>query len=166
MAFGKRVQGGFRGLSGFVAEGEMRLEKIPPTLPGQDYGLLARGENMIGARLFQSRKILAAHCFGILDPGPICCEIGVLNGDFSKFIFNVFGPSKIYLVDLIVRSKVREMLPGAIILEGDSSQVIQFVPDGTIDYLYVDGDHTYDGICKDIRAAWPKVKPGGIIQFN
>ena len=37
---------------------------------------------------------------------------------------------------------------------------------GLIDLLFIDGDHTYEGVSKDI-AAWLKhVKPGGIVAFH
>jgi len=32
-----------------------------------------------------------------------------------------------------------------------------------IDYLYVDADHSYDGVMADLRAWLPHVKPGGIV---
>lgn len=34
---------------------------------------------------------------------------------------------------------------------------------GPIDYLYVDADHSYDGVMADLRAWVPHVKPGGLI---
>lgn len=144
----------------------MKLEKIPPTMPGNLYRLRVNWAQMIDARLFSHRGDLAHYCRSLLNRHPVYCEIGVLNGDFTKLVVDVFAPAKTYLIDLIIRPMVTTYFPGAIFLEGDSSTVIQKIPDETIDYLYVDGDHSYDGICKDIRASWPKVKPGGIIQFN
>jgi predicted O-methyltransferase YrrM len=32
-----------------------------------------------------------------------------------------------------------------------------------IDYLYIDADHSYDGVRADLRAWVPKVRPGGLI---
>lgn len=31
----------------------------------------------------------------------------------------------------------------------------------SLDFVFVDGDHTYDGTCEDIQAWLPKLKPGG-----
>src|SRR6266704_791104 len=34
-------------------------------------------------------------------------------------------------------------------------------PDASADVVWVDGDHSYEGVTADILAWWPKVKPGG-----
>lgn len=33
----------------------------------------------------------------------------------------------------------------------------------TVDFVYVDADHSEEAVLKDIEAWWPKVKPGGIM---
>jgi len=32
--------------------------------------------------------------------------------------------------------------------------------DNSIDFCYVDADHSYEGVTKDLTAWWPKIKPG------
>jgi len=39
-------------------------------------------------------------------------------------------------------------------------------PDEHFDWIYVDGDHSYDGVTRDIRVARTKVKQGGLLIFN
>jgi len=34
-------------------------------------------------------------------------------------------------------------------------------PDASADVVWVDGDHSYEGVTADILAWWPKIKPGG-----
>ena len=34
--------------------------------------------------------------------------------------------------------------------------------DGAFDYVYIDARHDYCGVMEDLRAYWPKVRPGGI----
>lgn len=36
-------------------------------------------------------------------------------------------------------------------------------PDGSLDFVWIDGDHRYDAVLADLRAWWPKVKPGGVL---
>ena len=35
--------------------------------------------------------------------------------------------------------------------------------DNSLDVVYIDGDHTYEGVKTDINAWWPKVKVGGVL---
>lgn len=35
--------------------------------------------------------------------------------------------------------------------------------DGMFDLVYIDGDHTYEGVVKDLEAWFPKVRKGGMI---
>lgn len=42
-------------------------------------------------------------------------------------------------------------------------QAAQF-EDGSIDFVYIDADHAYESVVKDITAWAPKVKPGGMIS--
>ncbi len=37
-------------------------------------------------------------------------------------------------------------------------------PDQSIDIVYVDADHSYEGVTKDLELWTPKVKTGGIIS--
>jgi predicted O-methyltransferase YrrM len=37
------------------------------------------------------------------------------------------------------------------------------IPDHTLDFVFIDADHTYEGVCADIKAWWSKVKQGGAL---
>lgn len=49
------------------------------------------------------------------------------------------------------------------IVRGFSLDVSKTVPDGSLDYCFIDGDHSYDGCMADIKAWRSKVRPGGWI---
>jgi hypothetical protein len=49
------------------------------------------------------------------------------------------------------------------ILRGRTSEVIDGIKDESLDFAYVDGDHTLRGISIDLIALYPKIKPGGWI---
>jgi len=49
------------------------------------------------------------------------------------------------------------------IIREASVQAATFFEDETFDFVYIDADHTYEGVSEDIRAWYPKVKVGGII---
>ncbi len=46
----------------------------------------------------------------------------------------------------------------------DSVYAATFLPDNYLDFVFIDGDHSFAGTLADIEAWWPKVKPGSIIS--
>jgi predicted O-methyltransferase YrrM len=50
-----------------------------------------------------------------------------------------------------------------VVLRGTTADVINRVPDGGLDFAYVDGDHTLRGITIDLIKVFPKVRAGGWI---
>lgn len=45
----------------------------------------------------------------------------------------------------------------------DSCMAARGYGDGSLDFVFIDGDHEYDGVMADIRAWLPKVRKGGVI---
>lgn len=50
-----------------------------------------------------------------------------------------------------------------VILRGKTTEVIDRVPDGSLDFVYIDGDHSLKGISIDLIAMLPKIAQGGWI---
>jgi hypothetical protein len=50
-----------------------------------------------------------------------------------------------------------------VVLRGTTTEVIGHVPDGSLDFAYIDGDHTLRGITIDLIRVFPKVREGGWI---
>jgi hypothetical protein len=44
-----------------------------------------------------------------------------------------------------------------------STEAAALFEDNSLELVVLDGDHSYEGLSADIRAWWPKVKPGGIM---
>jgi predicted O-methyltransferase YrrM len=118
-----------------------------------------------------------AHRNLILDKipqGGVMAEIGVDRGDFSLEILNRCKPSKLHLFDIDISRLVNTEVRAELAAEnsrlqvhvGDSSTNVSKMPDAYFDMVYVDGDHDYPGVVKDIEAILPKMKPGGILVFN
>ena len=70
---------------------------------------------------------------------------------------------KIYqsLIDDLIKIDCLDIV---VILRGDSSQMADEIPDKSLDLCFIDGDHTYEGVCKDITAYQNKVKDDGILS--
>ena len=115
--------------------------------------------------------------FVLLDKvakGGVMAEIGVDTGDFSREIIQRCEPDKLHLFDidntrLQNKTVLAALTDGAGRLEmhvGDSSTNMSKMPDVSFDMIYIDADHQYEGVVKDINAALPKLKPRGVLIFN
>lgn len=49
------------------------------------------------------------------------------------------------------------------VLRGTTREMIGEIPDGSLDVIYVDGDHTLRGVILDLTLCWPKLRPGGVM---
>ena len=50
-----------------------------------------------------------------------------------------------------------------VILRGKTTEVIDQIPDGELDFAYIDADHILRGIAIDLILSYPKVRVGGFI---
>jgi hypothetical protein len=50
-----------------------------------------------------------------------------------------------------------------VVLRGRTTDVVASIPDGSLDFAYIDGDHSLRGITIDLWLMWPKVRDGGLI---
>lgn len=64
------------------------------------------------------------------------------------------------------RERVAKYEARAQFLRGDSVLMSGFVPDKSLALVYIDGDHSHDGVLRDIFAWVPKLVPGGVMAFH
>lgn len=67
------------------------------------------------------------------------------------------------LANLREAGHLEEPKPDAIVVNSISWEAASGFQDGSLAYVFVDADHRYTGVAKDLEAWWPKVAPGGII---
>ena len=111
----------------------------------------------------------------ILDNLPrhgVCAEIGTQTGVFAKEILKRMQPKKMHIVDISFTVFENDYFKpfvdeGSVQLhEGDSSTILKSFPDEYFDMIYIDGDHSYEGITKDLKEAINKIKKNGYIVCN
>ena len=49
------------------------------------------------------------------------------------------------------------------LLQKNSYDIVHIFENNSIDLLHIDGDHSYEGVKKDLNLYWNKIKYGGII---
>ena len=145
-------------------------------------------DELANLKAFPSRYDLLAH----MPKGGVCVEIGVAAGAFSRTILDVMVPEKLYLIDYwkmnrrahglaprlkgvsgrneisdwqrIQTSLQSEICTGKVeLLKGLSWDRIPDLPEGGVDWAYVDAAHDYEGVRRDLAALLPKMTPNGII---
>ena len=114
-------------------------------------------------------------------------EVGVWKGDFAKEVleqcefierYYMIDPwatlpdwNKPFNVDTQVfddvyaeaMNKTAFASEKVIILRGRTKEVIDDIPDESLDFAYIDGDHTLRGITIDLIKLFPKMKKNGLI---
>jgi len=103
----------------------------------------------------------------------IAAEIGVDAGVYSEILLNNSKLEKLYGIDIWQNSEkmwttCQRLQPfidtGRVVLQqGLSEQVVSQYEDGSLDFCYIDGDHSLEGIYKDVRLWVKKVKIGGVL---
>ena len=51
-----------------------------------------------------------------------------------------------------------------IVIKSDSVKAADKIKDNSLDLVFIDGDHSYEGVKRDIEAWLPKIKKGGWIS--
>lgn len=152
-------------------------------LKHHEYGIAVPQDRFDGARVFVNRNRLTLSIREHLPENPVIAEIGVYQGYHSDILINLLKPSYIALLDTYEADDswtgmftkathfdfVKNKYDGAgnvELVRGVSWAKLEEFPDDHFDYIYIDGDHSYDGVSNDIKASLKKIKANGYIQFN
>jgi predicted O-methyltransferase YrrM len=106
------------------------------------------------------------------------CEIGVANGGTNFLLTHALGAdAEMIGIDLLLKNKGKLRLfqdanRQVTLLRGSSSnaEMIERVRTALrgelLDLIFIDGDHSYEGVKADFLAYSPLVRPGGMIAFH
>ena len=147
------------------------------------------------ARLLENCRLLPDRVaiLPLLPKGGRIVEIGVALGDFSQKLIDICQPDEFIAIDnfrlhelpefwgrkpvewfgarthggfyrdrfarLIEAGQVR-------VLEDDSTSALATIEDGSVDMFYVDADHSYEWVARELAVIKRKVKPDGVIIMN
>ena len=117
-----------------------------------------------------------------LPPKSILVEIGSYHGASSACIASAIREphSLLYCIDTWMNDAVSEERENTLSIfrkntylvssrikevRGYSHDVSHLIPEG-IDFLFIDGDHSYKGVCRDIELYLPKLKNNAILVMH
>jgi SAM-dependent methyltransferase len=119
--------------------------------------------------LVANRELLARD---VLKKGAVGVEVGTGRGHFARTLLDAAAPRELHVIDIDLRQLDSELLRSEIEArrviphEGDSAEVLASFPDGYFDWVYIDADHSYAGVKRDIAVAKRKVKSDGLLVLN
>lgn len=129
-----------------------------------------------------------------LPKGGVVAEIGVWEGDFSQRILEICEPKELHLIDPwlympefsntgfgkkknehLMEERYHKVVarfaddPRVKVHRALSDVALSAMPDASLDWVYIDGNHNEPIVGNDIALSLQKVKPNGIIagdDFN
>jgi len=108
-------------------------------------------------------------------------EIGTGEGANAESILRTLNMKTLYLIDpyeayiddgqlvntynnmfTLTKERLSKFGDKTKFLLEKSNEVISIIPDG-LDFVYIDGNHSYEFVREDIYLYYPKVRPGGVL---
>jgi hypothetical protein len=132
----------------------------------------------------------------MLPTYAVGAEVGVWKGDFSASLIRYTRPRELHLIDpwafqedvpkawyggLAAHSQAdmdaisqgvqdrfaSEIAAGSVqVHRAPSSDALSSLGDESLDWIYIDGNHLYEGVMEDLTAALPKLRPGGLMACD
>lgn len=125
-------------------------------------------EHVANCRVWPSREAMLTG----LPRGGAIAEVGTQTGRWAEQMLAVCWPSELHLYDTDL-SEAALYLDGLgyhddtmRLHQGDSSTMLAELPDHHLDWAYIDADHSFEGVTRDVKVAMDKVKPDGLLVFN
>jgi hypothetical protein len=126
---------------------------------------------------------------GLMPKNARVAEVGVLGGDFSEHILKQTNPEQLFLIDTFcsddwasneprrflkedhfdfIKKKFQPEIEKkqVSLIKGISWKCLAEIEDNFFDWIYLDADHRYQGVKKDLAQALRVVKPDGYIVMN
>lgn len=121
-------------------------------------------ELLADCRLCASRNDLVAR----LPHRARVAEVGTYRGHFARHILAACDPAELHLIDIDFSLLDPDVAADRRVTlhRGLSHAMLGQFADGTFDWIYIDGDHSYEGVSRDATVASTKVKRGGYLVFN
>jgi hypothetical protein len=125
-----------------------------------------------------------------MPKNAICAEIGVWRGEFSREIGRRTRPRELHLVDpwlfmpsfptrwyggkaakdQVEMDEIYQSVcarfadqPQVVVHRRKSMEAVASFTDGYFDWIYIDGDHSYEAVKEDLSNWTQKVKQGGFV---
>lgn len=99
-------------------------------------------------------------------------EIGVFEGDMACDVISATNLDLYVLVDPEPKARFYDFLksgynkinPRVLFMRMFSKESVEIIPDGSLDLVFIDADHSYESVKEDIKIWKSKIRKGGILS--
>jgi len=150
---------------------------------------------LLPAHLISNARLLPdrTSILPLLPKRKVIAEVGVALGDFSELFISNCEPAHFFAIDLFTLHDLaelwgrptRELFSGGThsefyqkrfedqiasgrltLLQGDSAAMLASLEDASLDIVYIDADHGYEAVKRELAAVKTKVRTDGWIILN
>ena len=119
-----------------------------------------------GIRLVKQRERPSVHFAKCLGNNLDCVEVGVKEGENALRILKTLDVGRLYLIDPVFNSKAHKRLKPfgerVVWLTTTSDEALKDLPK-KVDFVYIDGDHSFEQVSKDMKNYYKILKTKGIL---
>jgi predicted O-methyltransferase YrrM len=136
--------------------------------------LLDVGVKPIEQKYLENCEVVAsrAEMLRRLPKGGRLVEVGTFKGAFAHQILDIVEPDELTTIDITyenfnyARLQKHPLYSRMKHITGNSYEELEKLPPGAFDMIYIDANHTYPFVSKDIAATNSKLRPGGLLIAN
>jgi SAM-dependent methyltransferase len=140
---------------------------LPPSGAPHEPAPPLEARHLEGCQVLPSREVMIRE---YLPKSGVVAEVGVSEGYNARTILEGAQPRELHLIDQnfsrFHEHGLFELTDDIHLHEGQSAPALASFPDAYFDWIYIDADHQYLGIARDIQQAKRAVKPDGFLVFN
>ena len=132
------------------------------------YNLLKNRDHRIGAEIGAFKGATSKYLLENLKNLEflICVDPWIKYPDFEKVIYNKKLQKTDFENDIYKKflKNIENNKDRAIVYRMFSSEAAKYINNNSLDFIFIDGNHSYEYVKEDIELWYPKVKIGGLVS--
>jgi len=132
------------------------------------YNLLKNRDHRIGVEIGSFKGATSKYLLSYLKnlETLICVDPWIKYPDFEKVIYNKKLQKADFDKDVyqVFLNNIEEYKNKVNICRMFSSEAVKYIENNSLDFIFIDGNHSYEYVKEDIELWYPKIKKGGLIS--
>ncbi len=143
---------------------------MPPSMPARAFLAEELPKATVGAEVGVFSGDFSAHLLRVVEPQRLHLIDPWVSVDDQLRRWSLYGAGVRSQADMdqldagVVSRFAGQIAGGRVVVHrAPSHAALAAMPDRSLDWIYIDGDHSYEAVIADLRLSLAKVRPGGFI---